>query len=486
MRKHIIIFTLFALFLIGCSSATDDSMSETIDSTIEVAEESAESVEYEALEEASVDPAGDDFGEADVAMEDAAEMAAVSGAADAEAGALLEKASEETSEDHDDTIIFEPEPPAQPPVQSGLLTAGDVDDNLNYDFFLGYIQRMQRDYGQNYLPTADLTDRITLEILGSNQAGIPNAKLVFSEDGNPRHVYANSQGIVHLFPGMDRFARGDVLNFTVIDPVTNNATNISLDITQADETGIYRISLDDAQGQRTAALDVALVIDVTGSMGDELQYLTAEFESIVSGLKAEYRDVDMRFALVVYRDEGDLFVTQAYDFTSDVQEMRAYLSEQTADGGGDYPEAMDEALIHATELDWRDGDVARVLILNADAPPHDRNLERTLRASSFARDRGIRIYSLAASGVADTAEYIMRVMAATTGGRHMFLTDDSGVGNSHQEPKTPCYVVTRLDQLIFRVLSSELSGTRIEPQASDIIREVGNYDSGVCLDRGQE
>ena len=93
---------------------------------------------------------------------------------------------------------------------------------------------------------------------------------------------------------------------------------------------------------------------------------------------------------------------------------------------------------------------------------------------------GLRIYPLAASGVADTAEYLMRVMAATTHSRYLFLTDDSGVGNAHAEPKVPCYTVTRLDQLLIRMIASELSGQRVEAADDQIIRSVGQQDGGVC------
>jgi hypothetical protein len=96
-----------------------------------------------------------------------------------------------------------------------------------------------------------------------------------------------------------------------------------------------------------------------------------------------------------------------------------------------------------------------------------------------AKQAGITIYPLAASGVAEVAEYIMRIASMITQGRYLFLTDDSGVGGSHATPNSRCYVVTRLDQLISRVIASELAGQRIEP--TDIIRTVGQYDQGRCI-----
>jgi hypothetical protein len=160
--------------------------------------------------------------------------------------------------------------------------------------------------------------------------------------------------------------------------------------------------------------------------------------------------------------------------------MQIQLSEQQARGGGDYPEAMEQALETALNAQWRDGNVARMLFLVADAPPHDRNFAEMLTQVRIARHKGIRIYPLAASGVGDEAEFLMRNAGVLTQGRYLFLTDDSGVGSSHQEPSVSCYVVTRLDQLMTRVIASELAGQRLEAATTDIIRSVGDYNAGVC------
>jgi len=69
-----------------------------------------------------------------------------------------------------------------------------------------------------------------------------------------------------------------------------------------------------------------------------------------------------------------------------------------------------------------------------------------------------------------------------TGGRYLFLTDDSGVGYGHAEPTVACYQVTALSKLVSRVLRSELTGKRIEPAPNDIIREVGSYRRGRCIE----
>jgi hypothetical protein len=160
--------------------------------------------------------------------------------------------------------------------------------------------------------------------------------------------------------------------------------------------------------------------------------------------------------------------------------MQASLRAQYADGGGDYPEAMDLALARAVAQDWRP-DAVKSLLLVADAPPHDENIGKAWRAAEAARAGRIQIVPVAASGVADTAEYVMRAMAAATQSRYIFLTDDSGIGNPHAPPAVDCYLVTRLDTLVRRVLDTQISGRRVEPREGEVIRSVGQYDNGKCV-----
>jgi len=227
-------------------------------------------------------------------------------------------------------------------------------------------------------------------------------------------------------------------------------------------------------------LDLAIVLDTTGSMGDEIEFLKNELRAIVGDLQESHPGLDIRMALVAYRDEGDVFVTRTYSFTGSGEEMEQRLAAQSGSGGGDEPEAMDQALIRALGLDWRP-DAVRSLLLVADAPPHNEFLARSWNAVETARARRIQIVPVAASDTSDLAQYVMRAMAAATQSRYLFLTDDSGIGNAHAEPAIDCYQVTKLESLIRRVLDSQISGRRIEPREEEIIRSVGNYDHGRCV-----
>ena len=98
-----------------------------------------------------------------------------------------------------------------------------------------------------------------------------------------------------------------------------------------------------------------------------------------------------------------------------------------------------------------------------------------------SREKGIHIVPLAASGVDDTAEFLMRATSQLTMGRYLFLTDDSGIGNAHAEPKVDCNVVTRLDQLVERVRVDLMTGQRVEPEGDQVVRVVGDYKLGRCV-----
>jgi hypothetical protein len=242
--------------------------------------------------------------------------------------------------------------------------------------------------------------------------------------------------------------------------------------------------------QRTphAVVDAALVIDTTGSMGDELAYLTAEFANISASIDAAFPNAQQRWALVVYRDTpdtdpGDAYVVQSYDFTTDLSAFAATVSAQTAANGGDYPESPEKGLEQLPQLAWRtDPSVAKVAFWVADAPHHDYRAAEMKQAILGTNAAGIHLYPVSASGTDALLELTMRSAAEITGGRYLFLTDDSGVGDTHKIPEIPCYFVTKLSKALVRVVSMELSGNYIGPNPADVIRTAGNPSlNGSCM-----
>jgi Mg-chelatase subunit ChlD len=366
------------------------------------------------------------------------------------------------------------EPPAMPtnpvPPQSGLLTAGDVDDLLNPAQYAAYAGRFLQVSGQS-LPFYDTRSRVVIRVVDARGRPVPFAQTDVGRPGAPLHLVTAADGTASFYPRADRIPQKTTVAVSgtagsARKPVALSASRL-IEITLPGLAAAPR------------AMDLALVIDTTGSMGDEMEYIQAELDTIVARLKRNAGQLDLRIGVVLYRDEGDDYVVQSAPLTANIGSVRTLLARQDANGGGDSPEAMDRAVAEAGRLQWRP-DAAKAVLLVTDAPPHEDAIGATLDATQRLRSRGVQIVPVAASGVEDSAQYVLRSMAALTQGRYIFLTDDSGIGNSHAEPDVACYLVSRLDTLVARVLAGIATGRRVEPRQGDIIRTVGDYDRGRC------
>ena len=371
--------------------------------------------------------------------------------------------------------------PARQQAQSGTLTAGDYDDLLNPGQYARYAERYLQDRAHTGLPFVDTRMPLKVRVVGKDGRPMAFADVSVSNGrGHTLQLPTAANGMAVFFPALDKLPSRLQLEVGV-----NGASAIerSVDLGRLGKDRTITMTLP-VDGRAPQALDLLLAIDTTGSMSDELAYLQAELDSIVASLRRIRPGTDIRVGLVVYRDQGDDYVTRRFEFTRDLADLRRHLGAQQAGGGGDYPEAVDRAFAEAGRFDWR-ADAAKVMLHVADAPPHAERAGAAWEQALALRTRGVHIVPVAASGVADDAQYLMRSMAALTQSRYLFLTDDSGVGLPHQDPDVPCYVVTRLDGLIERVVASLLVGRRVEPKGDDIIRRTGDYDRGVCLSNPQ-
>lgn len=89
-------------------------------------------------------------------------------------------------------------------------------------------------------------------------------------------------------------------------------------------------------------VEVAFVLDTTGSMGGLIEGAKRRIWSIARRIGEGRPRPELRIALVAYRDKGDLYVTRTYDFTADMDEVFDRLSAFRAEGGGDGPEHVSD------------------------------------------------------------------------------------------------------------------------------------------------
>jgi hypothetical protein len=119
-----------------------------------------------------------------------------------------------------------------------------------------------------------------------------------------------------------------------------------------------------------ADLDVAFVLDTTGSMSGELNEARQRVRQLGEALRAARPQEEVRLGVVAYRDRGDAYVTQVSGLSTDVETTFAFLAGLSAGGGGDGPEDVLSGLHAAlTQLEWGEG-AERQVFLIGDAPPH--------------------------------------------------------------------------------------------------------------------
>ena len=199
------------------------------------------------------------------------------------------------------------------------------------------------------------------------------------------------------------------------------------------------------------------MVDTTGSMGDELNYIKAELVDMVNRITEKDQAVSIRVSVNFYRDEGDDYIVKYFDFREDINACYELIKNEKADGGGDTPEAVHTALDNAVNgHTWRE-DALKLCFLVLDAPPHSeeeiQGINADLRETFIkAAESGIRFIPVMCSGADKATEYLLRSLAAITNGTFIFLTDDSGIGNPHIETSVGDYNVEKLNDCMVRVV----------------------------------
>jgi len=349
----------------------------------------------------------------------------------------------------------------------GKLTAGEINDFSKWAMWTDMAKTTLNSY--KYYWKLSPENRYMVQLKDQNGLPLANAKVELLDGSSV--IYTSKT---------DNTGKAELWEKLLYDTsVIKTATSIRVDYKGETKTirnikkfekGVNTIVINSSCDQ-SMNVDIAMVVDATGSMQDEIEYLKYDLNSVIFKAKAFSSTLNLRFANIFYRDIGDAYVTQSQDFTSVLSESVAFTNEHNAGGGGDEPESVEIALDSAiNRLSWNTDTRAKILFLVLDAPPHCTAAicEKMIDLCYKAAAKGIRIVPVTGSGTSKDAEYLMRCLSLATNGTYVFLTDHSGIGGSHTKPSTDSYRVEVLNDLLVRVIKSFTYMPDCQQQVTDM------------------
>jgi hypothetical protein len=345
--------------------------------------------------------------------------------------------------------------PYEDKILSGILTAGELNDFSKWELWKDVNQGDLKSW-QDYWKFKPF-ERYTVQIISVNGRPLADCEVSLMNKDKKSEWTARTDNTgkaelwVNLFSA-GKFNKGYTIN------INYKSQNYKIKKILKFSEGINIITLPAACDMPQKA-DIMFVVDATGSMSDEIQYLKSELNNIITEVKKQNPNLELNLGSVFYRDKGDAYVTRKSDFSVDINTTINFIKQQSAGGGGDEPEAVHTALnVAIHEMKWSDDAVARLMFLVLDAPPHYSPgiIDSIQVLISEASAKGIRIIPITGSGINKSAEYLMRAFALATNGTYVFLTDHSRVGNSHIKPSTDEYDVQLLKDVLLRILHQYL------------------------------
>jgi len=177
------------------------------------------------------------------------------------------------------------------------------------------------------------------------------------------------------FPGID-IIFSCAVNATGQRILQLNNNNIFL---YENENRIRDFTLTKYQTEGADEVDFVFVLDVTGSMGGEIEDVKDNIVEFTDSLSV--KGVNYRLAMVTFLDE----VENVYNFTSDVNTFKSYVDLQQAHAGDDTPENSLQALMTASQLNFRPA-ARRIFIWITDADFHESDWATTLTAEAVVNE----------------------------------------------------------------------------------------------------
>lgn len=351
------------------------------------------------------------------------------------------------------------EPPGRHPRRHrpADLQAGEIDDNEQWQQYLEFLKE-KAPYDKQQIPQ---TERFVISVTGPEGRPAHNVLVIFEDTAGQDlatvRTHADGRAVHHL-EGPEGPQRAEEITIVAYES-PNNSVRQTLEGSQQGTT--INLKLPEVPHRREPLeQDVLFLLDSTGSMTDEINQIKKTLVSISDQVQDLPGNPDLRMAMVSYRDRRDEYVTRLYDFDPNARHFANTVRSVQADGGGDYPEALSEAL-HVGKPTWRDQAVKLVFLI-ADAPPqqYDNQIDH-LTETAYAQEKGIKIFAVASSGLDTEGELAFRHIAQRTMGKFIFLLYRSG---PQGELKTPHdvgddFTVEALDRLVVRLITAEIQHT---------------------------
>ena len=175
-------------------------------------------------------------------------------------------------------------------------------------------------------------------------------------------------------------------------------------------------------------IEVVFVLDTTSSMSGMIQAAKEKIWSIASSMASAQNAPEIKMGLVAFRDRGDAYVTKVIDLSSDLDTMSATLMDFKAEGGGDGPESVNQALYEAiNKITWsEDQHTYKVIFLVGDAPPHTDYVNDIQYPQSLkmAHNKSIVVNAIQCGQLTITTAKWQQI--ATLGNGHYFQVEQSG------------------------------------------------------------
>jgi Mg-chelatase subunit ChlD len=188
-------------------------------------------------------------------------------------------------------------------------------------------------------------------------------------------------------------------------------------------------------------IELVFVLDTTGSMSGLIKAAKDKIWSIANTMATAKPAPEIKIGIVGYRDRSDAYITTVTEMTDDLDQVYKNLMDFRANGGGDTPESVNQALFDAVHKNnWNMDKVNgkdktyKVIFLVGDAPPHmdyfkDVKYQTTCKEAS---NKGIIINTIQCGNLRGTKEIWMEIASLTNG--HYFRVSQGGDSRDYKTP----------------------------------------------------